>query len=133
MISERASNWVDRGEPAEPKIAAALRHFIGFDLTTDDARPLDEARTLVGMVAADASEIQVASYLGYLEEQFGRPRSEARRRRLEAIAIWHIAKAALTRDRAARLLAGEPEAATADRERLSEWLAARIASAGELP
>lgn len=47
------------------------------------------------MVAADASEVQVASYLGYLEDQLGRPRSPARARRLEAIAIWHIAKSAL--------------------------------------
>jgi hypothetical protein len=127
MISASASNWVDRGEPAEPKVASALRHFLAFDAAADEARLLDEARTLVGMVAADASEIQVAAYLGFLQDRFGHPRAPARARRLEAIAIWHIAKAALTRDRAVRLLAGQPTDAEADRERLSSWLAARIA------
>jgi hypothetical protein len=133
MISANASNWVDRGEPAEPKIAAALRHFLGFNVAMDDASLLDEARTLLGMVAADASEIQVASYLGYLEDQVGRPRSEARTRRLEAIAIWHIGKAALTRDRALSFVEGRPTDATVDHERLSQWLAARIAPDAELP
>ena len=108
MIFERASNWVDRGEPPEPKIAGALRHFLGFDPPVDDARLRREADTLVAMVAADGSEIQVASYLGYLEGDLGRPVSTARARRLEAIAIWRIAKAALTRDRALRLLEDEP-------------------------
>ena len=128
MISDRASNWVDRGEAPEPKIAGALRHFIGFDVATDDAALLDEARTLVAMVSADASEIQVASYLGCVEEKFGRARSDARTRRLQAIAIWHSAKAALTRDRALRLLSGAPSDATIEHQHLSEWLATRIAS-----
>jgi len=126
MIVENASNWVDRGESAEPKIARTLRHFLGFDAPVEDAQLQDHATTLVSMVAADASEVQVASYLGYLEDQIGRPRSAARARRLEAIAIWHIAKAALTRDRALRLLSGEAQDATAEHERLSDWLAQRI-------
>ena len=126
MISEKASNWVDRGEPSEPKIAKTLRHFLGFDVPVADAQLLEYAGILVGMVAADASEIQVASYLGSLEEQHGRPRSSARHRRLEAIAIWHIAKAALTRDEALRWLRGERQEVTAEHERLSDWLAERI-------
>jgi hypothetical protein len=132
MISARASNWVDRGESPEPKITSALRHFLGFDVAVDDAHLLKEARTLIAMVAADASEIQLASYLGYIEAQLGRARSDARTRRLEAIAIWHIAKAALTRDHALRLLDGQPADATVDHERLSDWLAARIAPDADL-
>lgn len=77
MISETASNWVDRGEPSEPKIAKTLRHFLGFDVPVEEAELLEYAGVLVGMVAADASEVQVASYLGYLEDQHGRPRSSA--------------------------------------------------------
>ncbi|MBW3628409.1 MAG: transposase, partial [Gemmatimonadetes bacterium] len=103
MISSSASNWVDRGEAAEPKIAKALRHFLGFPVPDPEAELLQEAGILVSMVAADASEVQVAAYLGYLEDRRDRERAPAAHRRLEAIAIWHIAKAALTRDRAVRL------------------------------
>jgi hypothetical protein len=126
MISDRASNWVDRGEPAEPKIAKALRHFLGFDAPVEDATLLEYAGIIVGMAAADASEVQVAAYLGHLEDQAGLQRSTARHRRLEAVAVWHIAKAALTRDRALRLLAGEEPDATGEHARLSDWLAERI-------
>jgi hypothetical protein len=126
MISDRASNWVDRGEPAEPKIAKALRHFFGFGVPVADDTLREYAGTVVGMVAADASEVQVAAYLGHLEDGLGLERSTARHRRLEAVAVWHVAKAALTRDRALRLLAGEAPDATAEHERLSDWLAERI-------
>jgi hypothetical protein len=125
MISDRASNWVDRGEPAEPKIAKALRHFFGFDVKVEDGTLLEYAAIVVGMVAADASEVQVAAYLGHLEDGLGLERSTARHRRLEAVAVWHVAKAALTRDRALRLLGETPDAA-AEHERLSDWLAERI-------
>lgn len=131
MISDRASNWVDRGEPAEPKIARALRHFFSFDVRVADDTLLEYAGILVGMVAADASEVQVAAYLGHLEDGLGLERSSARHRRLEAVAVWHVAKAALTRDRALRLLAGgQAPDASAGHERLSDWLAERILRAG---
>ena len=130
MISSKASNWVDRGEPAEPKIAKALRHFFGFDVRVEDGTLLEYAGILVGMVAADASEVQVAAYLGHLEDGLGLERSSARHRRLEAVAVWHVAKAALTRDRALRLLAGEAPDASAGHERLSDWLAERILRGG---
>lgn len=131
MISENASNWVDRGEAAEPKIAKALRHFLGFDVSIEEGELLEQAGILMGMVAADASEVQVASYLGHLEDRFDRPRSSARHRRLEAIAIWHIAKAALTRDRVLRLLRGDLPDADAEHERLSAWLRERLLRGGE--
>ena len=131
MISSNASNRVERAEPAGPKIAKALRHFLGFAAGGDDAERLERARVLVSMVAADASEVQVAAYLGYLEDQQGRPPSSATHRRLEAIAIRHIAKAAPTRDRALRLLGAHPPEGTVDHERLSVWLAERIGGDGE--
>lgn len=126
MISENASNWVDRGEAAEPKIAKALRHFFGFDAAIEDAQLRDYADTLVGMVAADASEVQVAAYLGDLEDQLGHNRSPAGQRRLEAIAIWHIAKAALIRDRALRLLNEHVANTDTEHPRLSDLLRERI-------
>lgn len=126
VINRNASNWVDRGEPAQPKIASAIRHFLGFDVALDDARLLEYAEALMGMVAADASEIQVAAYLGYLEDAHDRPRSPAKHRRLEAIAIWHVAKAALTRDRAIGLLEGAGTGSAVEHGPLSDWLATRI-------
>jgi hypothetical protein len=133
MILESASNWVDRGEPPEPKIIKVLRHFFGFDAVVEEAELQEYAAALVAMVAADASEVQMASYLGYLEDQHGRPRSPARHRRLEAIAIWHIAKAALTRDRALRLLRGEALDIDVEHQRLSDWLAEQIMRADKAP
>lgn len=126
MISENASNWVDRGEPAEPKIAKTLRHFVGFDAPVDDDQLAEYAKVVMSMAAADASEVQVAAYLGHLEEEVGLARSSGRHRRLVAIPVWHMAKAALTRDRAVRLLGGEVPDVTAEQERLSDWLAERI-------
>ena len=126
MVSQSASNWVDRGEPPEPKIVKALRHFLGFEIAPGEAELEEQARVLVSMVAADASEVQVAAYLGHLEDEAGRPRVTAAHRRLEAIAIWHIAKAALTRDEATRV---QHEAGGGDLRApppLSAWLEERI-------
>ncbi len=130
MISPNASNWVNRGEPAERKLTRVVRHFRGFDAAVSDGQLQEYASVLEGMVAADASEVQVASYLGYLEDQLGRSRSPSRHRRLVAIALWHIAKVALMREEALRLLReGVPEA-TSDQVSLSEWLAERILRQG---
>lgn len=121
MSNPEASNWIDRGEPAEPKLAKTLHHFLGRDLPLEEAQLQGFASVLMGMAAADASEVQVASYLGHIEEQLGRPRSEAKHRRLTAIALWHIAKAALIRDRAAGLVQAPEE-----QPPLSEWLRERL-------
>ncbi len=129
MISPNASNWVDRGEPAERKLVRVLRHFLEFDA---DAATLERgADTILGMVDADASEVQVAAYLGTLEDEQGLPRSPARFRRLVAIAAWHVAKAALTRDTAVRHLGAAPRETTADRHGLADWLAERLTALDE--
>ena len=124
MISPNASNWVDRGEPAERKLVRVLRHFLDF--AADEATLQHHADVLLAMVDADASEVQVAAYLGTLEDEQGLARSPARHRRLVAIAAWHVGKAALTRDAALRRLAETPREATSDRPPLSEWLAERL-------
>lgn len=115
----RASNWLDRGEPAGPKLARTVHHFLGRDLPLPEEQLQSYATVVLGMVAADASEVQVASYLGHLEEQLDRPRSPARHRRLVAVALWHIAKAALLRDGTS---AKPPE----EQPPLSDWLRERI-------
>ncbi|CAN5227003.1 hypothetical protein BH23GEM4_BH23GEM4_10360 [soil metagenome] len=60
---------MDRGEAPWPKVTKTLRHFLGFDVPIEDAQLAEYADTLVSMVAADASEVQVASYLGHVEDQ----------------------------------------------------------------
>ena len=126
MLSENASNWVDRGEPPERKIVKALRHFLGFASAPGDAELDAQARVLVGMVEADASEVQIAAYLGHLEDQIERPRVDGAHRRLVAIAIWHIAKAALTRDEAMRMRESQADIDRVERQPLSTWLHDRI-------
>jgi hypothetical protein len=84
----------------------------------------EQANTLAQMVAADASEIQVANYLSSLERELGVSIPEGQLRRTMAIAVWHIAKAAQTRDRL--LAANPPGPATSSQVPLSQWLTARL-------
>jgi hypothetical protein len=93
------SNWVDRGEPAEPHLVRVLAFFLEREPAAHATWLHQQAVIVRGMVDANASEVQVASFVGYLEELLGRPISPAPTRRGVAIALWHIAKAGLTRDR----------------------------------
>lgn len=96
MTSPRASNWVDRGLPAERKLARCLGVYLGLGPADEEAALQTHAVTLLYMVAADASEVQVASYLRSVEQQFAAEIPVGALRRPIAIALWHIAKAALT-------------------------------------
>ena len=125
MLHPKASNSVDRGEPAEAHLARVLAHFLDRDPVRDAGWLHTEAVTVLVMVAADSSEIQVARYIGQLEVELGRPLSPGPTRRGIAIALWHIGKAALVRDRALRLLEERGPAATTP-VRLSEWLRGRL-------
>ena len=60
IISKKASNWVDRGEDANKTLRRVLsRLFNSFD--TEEKPWLDElALTILGMVAADATEVHIA-------------------------------------------------------------------------
>lgn len=126
MIHPDASNWVDRGEPAEPKLARALHHAIGRDVEVPDEVLRGHAAIILGMVEADASEVQLAAYLGDVREELGLERSDARARRLAAIALWHIGKAALVRDRSIRVLQRAAERNASEPPRLSDWLKERL-------
>lgn len=93
----KASNWVDRGEPLEGKIARVLSYQ--FDRAPDDPELIGWSNVVRGMVEADASEVQLASYLRTLP---GAEEWPPTTRRLLAIALWHIGKSGLVRDAAAR-------------------------------
>ena len=91
--SSRGGNWVDRDEPLEEKLLRVFAH--AYKRETTDPTILEWASVLRGMVEADASEAQVASYLGSLPGADSMPGTS---RRLLAIALWHIAKVGLVRD-----------------------------------
>ena len=92
IISRKASNWVDRGEPALPTLCRVLAYFFERH---------DPAREPLGARPA-------------------------------AVRLWHIAKAALVRDFAERVLRGEIPANTPTPDRLGHWLAERLLTPEEL-
>ena len=131
MISRKASNWVDRGEPPDHVIRRVLSSY--FHLEPEQAADqLNEyALAVRGMAEADSSEVQIAGYLSVLEKTHGVTDPLPRHRRAVAIALWHIVKAAEVRDRALRMIAERPEF-TSSREELAEWLLGRL-SGEDLP
>ena len=132
IISKKAGNWVDRGEPPNPTLRRVLAHFFERDIDSD-REWLDEiANTIVGMVAADATEIHIAAYLRDIVRQEGSPTREPLGARPAAIALWHIAKAALVRDFAERVLRGEVPVNEPDSDTFSHWVASRLLTPEEL-
>ncbi len=104
LTHPKASNWVDRGEPPEPELRRVLTHYLGPDATLVPERLEHHLRAIRGMVEADASEVQLAGYLGEVEREAKVPDEWERRRRGTAIALWHMAKCAEVRERARRLI-----------------------------
>ena len=136
IISSKASNWVDQGQPPQRVMRRVLSFFLDRH-GASDAQWLDEqTNTIVGMVAADASEIEVANYLRSLSR--GHDSADAHhtdsrdQSRLTAIALWHIAKAALVRDFAERVLQGEVPVNAPTPDTLSHWVASRLLTSDEL-
>ncbi|HEY4303713.1 MAG TPA: hypothetical protein VGM82_04565 [Gemmatimonadaceae bacterium] len=129
IISKTASNWVDRGESAIPTLSRVLAHF--FNRRLDDNRLwLEEhANTVLGMVAADATEVHITGYLNSVARESAP--DEHRNARGAAIALWHIGKAALVRDFAERVLQGEVPLNVPTEETLSAWLAQRLLTPAE--
>ena len=131
IISKKASNWVDRGEPPHPTVERVLGRLLGRDRMTDPVWFREQSETIVGMVAADATEVHVAGYLRTLLAPTS-PEPDSATIRTSAIAIWHIAKAALVRDFAERVLSGEVPVNEPTSDSLSHWLAARLLTAEQL-
>jgi hypothetical protein len=107
LIDGHAANWVDRGQPPEPELTRVLAHYLDqrAQLAGETLRP--HVTALRGMVEAESTEVHLLGYLREIEREFGVTDSEdrGRRRRAVVIALWHIAKCAEVRDRAARLMA----------------------------
>jgi hypothetical protein len=87
--------------------------------------------TIVGMVAADATEVHVAGFLRTLLTATS-PSRDSTAIRATAIAVWHIAKAALVRDFAERVLRGEVPVNKPTPDSLSHWLAERLLTPEQL-
>jgi hypothetical protein len=132
IISRKASNWVDRGESAVPILGRVLAHFFERRSESDQPWLAEHANIILGMVAADATEVHVAGYLRSVVREAGVPEREPLGARPAAIALWHIAKAALVRDFAERVLQGEVPVNAATPEALSSWLAQRLLTPDEL-
>lgn len=100
MSRGKAGNWVDRGEPLEPTLGRVLGHSLGLEAT--DARLVGYLNTIRGLVEADATEVNVSKYLRDIRDELQLPEMDPAHRRTLAIALWHIVKAGLIRDRAER-------------------------------
>src|SRR5262245_42825673 len=132
IISKQASNWVDRGESSRGMIERILGRFLDRNPATEVEWFREQADIITGMVAADATEVHLVGYLRTLlvyREDLAR---DSGTYRLTAIALWHVAKAALVRDFAERVLRGEIPPNDATPDRLGHWLASRLLSSEEL-
>jgi len=125
-MTSRSSNWVDRGLPPEQKLARVLAVYLNIPPKEGPVRLAEQAQAVLQMVAANASEVQVAAFLRSIETDFGVEIAQGPHRRTTAIAVWHIPKAALVRDRLLPLAAAGLPQPTSDQVPLSEWLAERL-------
>lgn len=132
--SDRAGNWVDRGEPADGKVRQIVAHFLGEPDAATAAAPwlADAVRDVIGMASAGAGEVQMAGYLRQLETVRRRSGTDAAPARIVAIAIWHAVKAAEVRDRVERKARAREDSVPTETQPLADWLAERILSPEEL-
>jgi beta-phosphoglucomutase-like phosphatase (HAD superfamily) len=132
IIAKKASNWVDRGEPPNPTLRRVLEFF--FERHDADSQPWleEQANIILGMVAADATEVHIAGYLRSVVRETGSPQREPLGARSAAVALWHIAKAALVRDFAERVLRGEVPVNQPTPDSFSHWIASRLLTPDEL-
>ena len=129
LIYEKATNWVDRGAPAGPVISRVLGFFFDCHGPEDQKWLALASEDVVGMVAADATDVAVAGYLKSVARSRG-IEFPARARQV-SIACWHIAKAAEVRDRAEILLRRMPATPTRPPAPLAEWVASKMLTASE--
>jgi hypothetical protein len=100
MTRGKASNWVDRGEPLESTLGRVLGHSLGLEAS--DPHLAGYLNTIRGFVEADATEVHISKYVKEIRNELELPELEPSGRRTLAIALWHIAKVGLIRDRAER-------------------------------
>jgi hypothetical protein len=129
IIARNADNWVDRGDPAEPKLALALAHLLGRRSEAHQPWLIDHAAT---MVAAGATDYHVNGYVRGVARELDPSAEIPPGTRMAAVALWHIAKAALVRDFAERVLSGDVPPNVPTPVPLGQWLASRLLDADEL-
>lgn len=127
-----SSNWVDRGEPPNPTLRRILAHFFERRDPGDEPWLEEQAVIVLGMVAADSTEIHIAGYLRSVVREIGHPQREPLNARSAAISLWHTAKVALIRDTAERVLNETPSVTHSTEDTLGHWVASRILSPDEL-
>ena len=132
IISRKASNWVDRGEPPIPTLRRVLAFFFERHAPTDEPWLDEHATVILGMVAADATEVHIAGYLRSIVRESQAPAREPLGARAAAVGLWHIAKAALVRDFAERVLQGEVPVNVPTPDSFSHWVASRLLTPEEL-
>ncbi len=132
IVSRKAGNWVDRGESPLPVLTRILAHYFDKHDAADLPWLEDLTRDVFGMVAADATEINVAGYLRSVARGLGLERGQPPATRMVAVALWHTAKAGLVRDFAERVLRGDIPVNAPTEQRLSDWLAERLLTPSEL-
>jgi hypothetical protein len=130
LTSRRASNWVDRGESPLPVLERSVRYFLGRHDERDQPWIGECAAVVLGMVSADATDVHIVGYLKVVAREHSIPWPLNPRQ--AAIALWHIAKAALVRDIAARVLNSDLVNEPAAPESLSRWLAGKLLTPAEL-
>ncbi len=130
LTSKKAGNWVDRGASPLPLMQRTLEFYFARHAAEDQVWLARAAEDVFGMVAADATDVQIAGYLKSVARTQGLefpPQA-----RLHSILLWHIAKAALVRDTATLLLNSDLAAHVSDAPPLGEWLASRLLTPVEL-
>ncbi len=132
IIWKKASNWVDRGDAPAKNMRRVLAHL--FDRFDAEAEPwLDElALTVLGMVEADSTEVHIAGYLRSVARERDVFPVVQFRARAAAVGLWHIAKCALIRDFAERVLNGQIPANEPTPDSFSHWIATRLLTSEEL-
>ncbi len=130
MTNSKASNWVARGEPPVPVMQRVLKFFFNRHDSADQGWLVAASEDVLGMVAADATDIQIAGYLKHVAAQ--QSLEFPPKARLTSIALWHIGKAALVRDAATRLLNSDLVGQSGEQPKLSEWLPLRLLSPEEM-
>ena len=132
IISKKASNWVDRGERPNPTLQRVLEFFVERHGPDDTPWLEEQANIILGMVTADATEVHIAGYLRSVARETGSPQREPLGARSAAVALWHVAKAALVRDFAERVLRGEVPVNQPTPDSFSHWIASRLLAPEEL-
>jgi len=92
----------------------------------------EHAVIIIGMVEADATEVHLAGYLRSIAREAEFPAGEPRGARETGVALWHIAKAALVRDFAERVLRGEVPVNEPTPDSFSHWVASKLLTPEEL-